>query len=183
MTKSEITTISSALQSAPVLRTSGGTPYITATVGGFSCTISGEIEETDDEAFRTRVIEQFVRDAKRPVFPRHKKIDNTQSANDAQEAYIWWLQHSPSLYPQIKAWADELRRLRETDRQLGLHPGTDWKEYKRRSEAIRRARYKTESEIMKFNKGRMLSVKALEREYHTLPKSYFEKYVEEPTLF
>lgn len=183
MTKSEITTISSALQSAPVLRTSGGTPYITVTIGSFSCEIGGEIEETDDEAFRARVIEQFTRDAKRPAFPRHKKIDNTQSANDAQKAYIWWLQHSPSLYPQIKAWADELCRLREADRQLRLHPGTDWDEYTRRSETIRRARYKLDSEIMKFNKGVMLDVKALEREYHTLPKSYFEKYVEEPSLF
>lgn len=183
MTKSEITTISSALQSAPVRRTSGGAPYITVTIGSFSCEIAGEIDETDDEAFRTRVIEQFVRDAKRPVFPRHKKIDNTQSANEAQKAYIWWLQHSPSLYPQIKAWHNELRRLDEAGRQLHLNPGTDWEEYTRRNEAIRRARYKLDSEIMKFNKGVMLNIKALEREYHTLPKSYFEKYVEEPSLF
>ena len=183
MTKSEIVTISSALQSAPVRRTSGGAPYITVTIGSFSCEIAGEIDETDDEAFRTRVIEQFVRDAKRPVFPRHKKIDNTQSANEAQKAYIWWLQHSPSLYPQIKAWHNELRRLDEAGRQLHLNPGTDWEEYTRRNEAIRRARYKLDSEIMKFNKGVMLNVKALEREYHTIPKSYFEKYVEEPSLF
>lgn len=93
------------------------------------------------------------------------------------------MQHSPSLYPQIKAWRDELRRLDEADRQLRLNPSTDWEEYTRRNEAIRRARYKLDSEIMKFNKGVMLNIKALEREYHTLPKSYFEKYVEEPSLF
>lgn len=183
MTKSEITTISSALQSAPVRRTSGGAPYITVTIGSFSCEIAGEIDEIDDETFRTRIIEQFVRDAKRPIFPHHKKIDNTQSSNEAQAAYIWWLRHSPSLYPQIKAWNNELRRLDEADRQLRLNPGTDWEEYTRRNETIRRARYKLDSEIMKFNKGVMLNIKALEREYHTLPKSYFEKYVEEPSLF